>query len=222
MKRTKPLVDGEVYHIFNRSIGNYRIFNNDTEYSQMLLAVMFYKIEHPPAKLSYFLNRKENQAVDINQLIHTLNHDQDKLIDIVAYCLMPTHTHFILKQLKTNGISIFMGNIQNSFSHFFNMHHHRKGPLWESKFKNIVVENDNQLLHLTRYIHLNPTSAGLVKKPEKWKFSSYLEYLNKLSETNQILSYDNLLEIKPSNYQKFVNDRKDYQQKLSIIKKLIL
>lgn len=133
---------------------------------------------------------------------------------------MPTHIHLVLKQTQPAGISIFMGNILNGYTRYFNTKHHRKGPLWESKFQNVLVENDEQLLHLTRYIHLNPTSAGIVEKPQDWKFSSYNEYLNNVDYP--ICQFKDLLEFQPKKYKEFIQDRIAYQRELTIIKKQLI
>ena len=90
---------------------------------------------------------------------------------------MPTHFHLILRQNIDNGIFNFIGNLTSSYTRYFNLKHKRKGPLWESKFNNIKIENDEQLLHLTRYIHMNPTSAGIVNNQKESKWSSYNEYI---------------------------------------------
>jgi putative transposase len=79
---------------------------------------------------------------------------------------MPTHIHLVLRQLKDGGISKFMSNILNSYSRYFNIKHNRKGPLWEGRFRKVLVGSDEQLLHLTRYVHLNPVTACLVDKPK--------------------------------------------------------
>ena len=134
---------------------------------------------------------------------------------------MPTHFHLVLKQLQNNGISNYLRKILESYSTYFNTIHKRKGPLWEGKFKNVLIKTDEQLLHLTRYIHLNPTTAGIAKKPEKWKFSSYKEYLSKINNSSVICDYDGILEIKPKLYSKFVNDQILYQKELAKIKNLL-
>lgn len=135
---------------------------------------------------------------------------------------MPTHPHLILKQLTDQGVSNFMSNILNSFTRYFNTRYKRKGPLWESEFKNVLIRDDKQLLHLTRYVHLNPTSAGLVDKPEEWQFSSYNQFIDKDSARIICCNWEGTLDIKPEKYQKFVNDRISYQRSLSKIKKLII
>ncbi|OGW71290.1 MAG: hypothetical protein A2047_04340 [Omnitrophica bacterium GWA2_41_15] len=144
------------------------------------------------------------------------------MIQIICYCFMPTHIHLVLKQLKDNGISDFMMHILNSHTRYFNIKHNRKGPLWESKFKKVLVDSDEQLLHLTRYIHLNPVTACIVNKPEEWRYSSYNEYVSDGTVTDGICEYKNILDINSFSYKKFVENRISYQRELAKIKGLML
>lgn len=220
MERKIPLVNGEVYHVFTRSIVDFKVFNVHQDFERMLKLLYFFQVEKFPIKFSNFINAKSVQQIGFRNSFDSLTQDQDKIVQIIGYCLMPTHIHLILKQLKNNGISIFMGNILNGYSRYFNTLHKRKGPLWESKFQNVLVKNDEQLLHLTRYIHLNPVTALLVQRPEDWEYSSYLEYLD--PDNRKLCSLEGLMNLRPDKYQKFVNDRIDYQRELAKIKKIIL
>jgi len=209
------LVKGEIYHIFSKSIAGFEIFRKGSEYERMKSLLKYYKLEKPPLKFSIFMEIKNKK--DFFQKHLTAKRS---LVDIIAYCFMPTHFHLILKQLNENGISVFMSNILNSYTRYFNVKTKRKGPLWESRFQRILVETDEQLLHLSRYIHLNPVTAYLVGKPQDWKFSSYKEFLQEDKE--KICNYSEVLEIRPQNYKEFVNTQIDYQRKLAEIKNLFL
>jgi putative transposase len=213
-KRKDVLVIEGVYHIFTKSIAGFEIFNNNSEYSRMMEAIRYYQMKKTEVKFSQYIKLK-NKADD-NLL------DKNKLVEIIAYCLMPTHLHLILKQVREGGISIFMSNILNSHTRYFNIKHNRKGPLWESRFKSILVETDEQLLHLTRYIHLNPVTSYLVNSPEEWPASSYLEYSLKVKDGDRICNYHDMLDIKPHSYRKFVAGGASYQRELAMIKKLFL
>jgi len=213
--RRFPLVRGEVYHVFNKSIAGYRIFNNDTEFIRMKEVVSYYQWEVRETKFSRWRNTKNKGIVERNA-------KDDKLIDIIAYCVMPTHFHLILKQLKDKGISVFMSQISNSYTRYFNLKHKRKGPLWEKEFQNVLVSTDEQFLHLTRYIHLNPVTAFLADKPEDWPVSSYREFLEEVEDGEKICSFKNILDITPKQYKTFVDDRISYQRGLGKIKHLIL
>lgn len=216
--RKDLLRDGEVYHVFDRSIAEFRIFNDYSEFSRMKNIIPYYQKEMPAIKYSDFIRSAYIKRNFLNRNVNSP--DAEKLIEIIAYCIMPTHLHLILKQLKKSGISIFMNNLLNSYTRYFNTKHKRKGPLWEGPFKSVLIKSDEQLLHLTRYIHLNPVTAYLVDKPEDWIASSYLEYLGEAKE--KICKFSGILDIEPVSYRKFVEDRISYQRDLAKIKDKIL
>ena len=203
------------YHVMTKSIAGYVIFRNDTDYQRMLEMMEFYNHDGLPIRFSYYHQFKNGKLFK-----KRVNLDEyDKLVDIIAYCLMPTHLHFLLTPLKENGISIYMKNLLNSYTRYFNTRNKRKGPLWQSRFKSVLVSTDGQLLHLTRYIHLNPTSSGIVENPEDWEFSSYKEFLG---DDSGVCNFKSYLDIDPKTYKKFVESVKDYQRELSLIKHLAL
>ncbi len=213
--RKHPLVEGEIYHIYNKSISGYKIFNSYYDYSRMRQLFVYYSCVRKK-KFSEW-EREKRKKKKLNERLGI----EEKFVDIIAYCIMPTHIHLILKQKKEKGISIFMSQISNSYAKYFNLKHKRKGPLWEGEFKNILISNEEQLLHLTRYIHLNPVTAGLVEKPQDWEFSSYREYLNEIKD-ERICDFKELLDIDPVSYKKFTEDRISYQKELAKIKHLLL
>lgn len=209
--RKVPLAAEEVYHIYNKSIAGFKIFNNDCEYSRMIELICFYMMEELPCKFSLYKTLRNCK----------LNHSK-RIVDIVAYCLMPTHIHIVLKQNMNGAAEKFMRLISQGYSQYFNMKHKRKGPLWEGRFKNVLIKDDEQLLHLTRYVHLNPVTAFLVNNPCDWKYSSYNEYMGETTSDKRLCNFCNLLTIDPISYKKFVLDRIDYQKQLAIIKEMVL
>ena len=98
-------------------------------------------------------------------------------IAIIAYCLMPNHYHFLLRQDGEATVSDFMQAVFNSYTKAFNKMYARTGTLFEERFRAIAVQKYEYLLHLCRYIHRNPLNAGLVKHPAEWPFSNYLEWV---------------------------------------------
>lgn len=213
--RKEDLVNGETYHIYTRSIVKYIVFNDENEYNRMFQLFNCVRYKNFTNKLSRFT--KFPQSLQ-NDILNQLRKEGDLLVDIISFCIMPTHIHIALKQISDSGISKFMSRVLNGYSRYFNTKHARTGPLWSSRFKSVLVDRQEQLLHLTRYIHLNPTSAGLVNKPEEWRYSSYGEYIHPNNVDTKICNYRDLIDLEPIHYQNFVNDRKDYKQNLSIIK----
>lgn len=214
--RKIPLRNGQCYHIFTRSISKYVIFNNAREYDRIIQLINIQRFIDFDLPYSKFDRMKDESKF---ALAESLKLTSKTYVDIITYCLMPTHIHLLLKQNINNGITKYMAKVLNSYSKYFNTKHKRKGPLFSDRFKNVLVDEDEQLLHLTRYIHLNPISAGIIKNPDEWNYSSYDEYIN--SKEN-ICKYKNILDIEPEEYKKFVLDHKNYQKNLSLIKNILI
>lgn len=109
-----------------------------------------------------------------------------------------------------------MANFSNSYTKYFNTKYQRVGPLLQGIFKAVHVESDEQLIHLSRYIHLNPVS-GFIVRPEElasYQWSSYPGYLKNLDEgAKAVMDFFK----SPKDYQKFVLDQVDYAKKLKEI-----
>ena len=212
-----PLLEGNIYHVFTRSIAGFEIFRSNLDYERMGALLKYYQIVNPALRFSVFVELKNKEKLYQND-----NIAKENLVGVIAYCCMPTHVHLILKQIKKGGISIFMSNVLNSYTRYFNIKMNRKGPLWESRFKSVMVTTDEQLLHLTRYIHLNPTTANLLNEPHDWDFSSYREFLDEVQEEEKVCNYSKSLNIDTEEYKEFVSSRIDIQQELARIKELCL
>lgn len=201
MLRKTPLVPGEVYHLMNKSIAGFKIFNSDFDYLRMKQQIMYYNLAGPLPKFSRMMRLPEIQSQGLDQYLNDMyaNHPQH-LVQIVSFCLMPTHIHLLVKEITPNGASTFIGNVLNSYARFFNTKYHRLGPLWVGRFKNVLIENDEQMLHCTRYQHLNPVKDHLVQSPRDWVYSSYHEYIGQQLSGQRICNFEGLLDVDPKEY----------------------
>jgi putative transposase len=221
-RRKTPLINGQTYHIYNKGINSQPLFTNKWEYKRALLAINFYKYGFQDFKLSDFLTLSKNKQKDI---LAEAESDNNDLVKILSFCLMPNHFHLLVRQEKESGISMFMKRFQSSYCHYFNNRQKRKGTVFMGPFKAVLIETEEQLLHISRYIHLNPYSASLVKEIfelEIYPWSSYKEYLspgeNNISDSKDVLSYFG----STNKYRDFVSDHADYQRTLERIKHLII
>jgi putative transposase len=89
-----------------------------------------------------------------------------------AYCLMTNHYHLLVETPQPN-LSRGMQHLNGVYTQWFNREHSRAGHLLQGRFKSIVVEKENYLLELARYIVLNPVRAKLVRSARDWRWSSY-------------------------------------------------
>ena len=214
--RKIPLVNDGIYHVFSKSIAKYVIFRMDDEYDRMKALLSYYNVRKPAVSFSSFLLLRDKE-----KFYQRYRSSEEQIVKIIAYCFMPTHIHLILKQITEDGISIFMQNILNSYTRYFNTNTKRKGPLWESRFKNVMVNTDEQLMHLTRYVHLNPVTAYLTDNPTKWKYSSMNEFTGRIKAENNICEFSDLMEVDFEKYIEFVNNRINEQRELAICKDLL-
>ncbi|HLF19407.1 MAG TPA: transposase, partial [Bacteroidota bacterium] len=100
-------------------------------------------------------------------------------IAVIAYCLMPNHYHFLLRQEVATRIDELMQSVFTGYVKAFNKAHKRSGTLFEGPFQAKHVKHQDYLLHLCRYIHRNPIDASLVRNIEEWEFSNYHEWIGK-------------------------------------------
>ena len=98
-------------------------------------------------------------------------------VQVIAYCLMPNHYHFLIRQDGEVPVSRWIQTVFNGYAQAFNKENNRKGTLFESRCQIKLIDKEAWLLHLVRYIHLNPVQAGLVFDAKDWPYSNYLEWI---------------------------------------------
>jgi putative transposase len=91
---------------------------------------------------------------------------------MLAYCLMGDHYHFVLHTRQAN-LSVLMRHINGIYTQAYNRRHNKAGPVFQGRFKAILVDRDAYLLDVCRYVELNPVRAGNKRKPHTWAWSSY-------------------------------------------------
>lgn len=218
--RLTPLVNNQIYHVFNRGIDHRPTFIDRLELKRSMTTIDFYRFANPPMKLSKFLQLSNEERERISREIKSRD---EKLVEILAFCLMPNHFHFVVKQLYEKGISKFLANFQNSYTRYFNTKRERNGPLFLDQFKGVRIETDEQLLHVSRYVHLNPLTSYVVKDFEellRYPWSSFGEYINNKSSICEISTILGFFK-SPKEYQTFVKDNANYQRELDKIKHLL-
>lgn len=220
--RIIPLVNNEIYHVINKGVASQPTFNNWRDYNRAIETMVYYQNLQTPQRFSLFLLQARKQREEI---LSRLLAKKEFLVELISYCFMPNHFHFLLKQIADGGISKFLSDFTNSYTRYFNTKTKREGPLFKGKFRAVRIETEEQLLHVCRYIHLNPYSSYIVKslkELEKYPYSSLPEYLGEA--TRDFCQKKIILENFKTkvDYKKFVFDQADYQRSLEACKHLYL
>jgi putative transposase len=95
----------------------------------------------------------------------------------VAYCLMPNHYHFLIRQDADISAGLLPQYLFNSYTKAYNHSYDHSGTLFEGHYHSLPIETHSHLLHLCRYIHANPVKDGIVNDLEDWPYSNYLEWI---------------------------------------------
>ena len=213
--RRDIFVNGGIYHIFSKTIDRKIIFNNNDLCSEFLNTASYYQSQTSNIRYSRYKENVLNEEVN-------LIYNKSPKVYILSYCLMPNHYHLLIKQKQEGGVIRFMANLLNSFTHYYNYINKRKGSLFLTPFRSRKIVSDEQLIHTSRYIHLNPYSAGIVRSYQElidYPYSSLKEYVK--DEKEGICNTDSILKMFNNNkdrYKDFVLGNAEHQRTLEYIK----
>lgn len=169
---TKIYVSNSYYHVYNRGVEKRVIFQDEQDYSVFLSYLKTYLSQKDKKSLQAILNSDESSPKDKDQSLKQLrlkNYSND--LELLCYALLPNHFHLLIRQ-KGIVLNNFTNSLGTRYAMYFNRKYKRKGVLFQDVYKAVLVESDEQLLHLSRYIHLNPTKALHISS-SRWKESIF-------------------------------------------------
>ena len=216
-KRFEHFYKGGFYHLFNKTVDHRQVFNENGTIALFKKILLYYNLGLSNDSYSEFKRYKKNQ-----KLLSKTN--VNRFLNCLAYCFMPNHFHFLVRQNTDESLSKIIRQVLISFTRTYNQFSNRRGPLFLPHFKAVEILNENQLIHVSRYIHLNPYSSGKINnlaEISSCNLSSMPIYLgtpDNLCETEIILG---IFGNNRQSYQTFVLDQAKYQHQLEIIKKSI-
>lgn len=207
----KIYVENGYYHIYNRGVEKREIFLDEQD---CIVFLYYLKMYLSPIEE---LEKESVADIRVNRFI-PLNLSSE--VDLLAFTLMPNHIHLFIKQSTKDGIIKLMRRATTSYVMYFNKKYKRVGCLFQNTYKAAIIDSEIYLLHLSRYIHLNP--SNIIFKINFKEFSSYPYYLG----------YKNASWVKPQeilnffrsaqsmslrdvlSYQSFVEDYKDSSEEI--------
>jgi putative transposase len=136
-------VGGEIYHCLNRAVARQQIFNSPDDY-HLFLSIL-------------------EEVYDV------------AAVDILAFAIMPNHWHLVLRPRQDGGLADFMKRLTVTHTQRYRVATKTvgQGPVYQGRYKSFLIQEDEHLLTVLRYVERNPVAAHLVKSPADWQFGSY-------------------------------------------------
>ncbi len=209
MERPTALATGEIYHVFNRGAHKLPIFHDEWDYRRFQILLLL---------------ANSTERVDVGNLLTKYQgpslvnlFDQEspieRLVDILAYSLLPNHFHIVLRQKLDTGVTAFMRKLATGYSMYFNLKHNHSGTLFQGRFKSSHIDSDPYFNWIFAYVHLNPVSVTEPEWKEKglndtlrtkdflgsYAFSSYYDYYIGARAERSILAADEAAQYVESN-----------------------
>ncbi len=173
---TKMYVEDGYYHIYNRGVEKRKIFLNDQDYGVFINYLKEYLSPKDKMELLKSADKPNISSKERARIISKLRlKNYHSEITLLAYCLMPNHFHLFLKQKTPDAIDRLMSSLCTRYTMYFNRNHNRVGPLYQGVYKAVLMTNEAQFLHITRYMHYQ--TLGDSSKTGQSYPSSYPEYL---------------------------------------------
>lgn len=192
--RIKQYVDESYYHVYNRGVDKKVIFKDKDDYAVFLNLLKRYLDDKPS---------KDSSGREYEWLYHE--------IELLAFCLLPNHYHLLLYAKDASAMTRLLRGVATSYSIYFNKKYKRVGPLFQDRFKASWILRDNYLVHISRYIHLNP------KQWRTWGFSSLPYFIGKNNAA--WVRPQRLIDLfEGEDYLAFVSDYESYKNELDELK----
>ncbi len=181
---------GGIYHIINRGVEKRTIFLKSQDYSRFILGLEFFN-DHNAINLWELVTKA---ARDNKSLFEERRRSRQPIVELMAFALMPNHYHLIVREITDGGTSLFMRKM-GGYSMYFNKQYDRVGPLFQSRFKAVHIQDDTQLNIVFLYVHTNPVELkepmwkerkvqnfkGAIDWLEEYRWSSYHDYMKKFT-----------------------------------------
>lgn len=185
------------YHVYSRGSNKEPIFTCENDYYIFISLLKRYLSDKP--------------AISPSRTTYPWYHQN---VTLLAYCLMPNHIHLFIRQNKSDSMAKFMRSLMTSYSMYFNKSHNHIGPVFQSRYRAVLVDKEAYYQHISRYIHMNP-SKWLNYEHSSLKYYQTNEPSPAWLDTEEILSQFNN---KPEEYIEFLSSYSESKSEIEELK----
>lgn len=177
--RNVKIAPGEYYHLYNRGVQKQEIFFDERDYVRFLFLILYFQSLHSVTNVGLHTSNFIKHSV-----FNISKKQREKIISerrvaLASFCLMPNHFHLLVYEKDPGGIARYMQRILNAYTKYINTRYKKSGHLFQGPYQAVHVGSNEQLLHLSSYIHRNPRELTHWKnREERYPWSSYQDYIS--------------------------------------------
>ncbi len=187
--RYQNFAEKEYYHLYARGIE--KIFIDKEDYSRFIFLVTHLQSPTKIHNVSWYAKnfvKKDSFGISSKKAEELL---KNRSLELISFVLMPNHFHLLVYNIEEALPSVYMHRILTSYSKYYNAKYKKKGHVFDGPFGAVHIKDNTQLLHLSAYIHKNPTSINGIDL-EKYEWSSYPDYIG-INRWENLLKTDHIL-----------------------------
>jgi len=177
MTLQRSLAPGEYYHVFNRGAHKFGIFREKSDMQRFLFEILYFQSPTPiknVSRLACSFSPQEGFAVPDEHIERII---EKRSTELVAFCIMPNHFHLLLRETGESSIGRYMQRVLEGYTRFFHTKYKSSGHVFQGTYRSVHVKDDDQLMHLSAYIHRNPRELAAWKgKEEQYPWSSLQDF----------------------------------------------
>jgi len=195
--RKQQFANNEIYHVATRGLDDNLLFKDMDDYYRGIFSLYeFNTLKSITIRGRRKVRKRIKDSLQTQKPIRdpiSVVDTRDKIVDILAFCLMPNHIHLLLRQLKDGGLIKFMQKFGAGFAGYFNKKYSRKGHVFQNRFLPVLIKDERQLMVASTYVHTNPVALiephwkengvsdadKAIEFLENYKWSSYQDYIGK-------------------------------------------
>ncbi len=147
-----------IYHVYNRGVRKDVLFHNQKDYSRFLLLLLALQFKTSLNKTDR-LNDKFVKDLNIKDL-ELDTEGKSRSVELISFCIMPNHFHIMVNQLVENGLAKYMQKVLTAYTMYYNKKYDKTGHVFQGKYKSVFIEDDEQLVYASIYIHKNPNDIN--------------------------------------------------------------
>ncbi|OHB25328.1 MAG: hypothetical protein A2542_01840 [Parcubacteria group bacterium RIFOXYD2_FULL_52_8] len=176
--RDLEFANDEFYHVYNHAVGGEGLVLDQEDSLRWLQSLREFNRIEPIGSMYEHTRERKRPLGKFGHRVSKFGNGEEKLVDIICYCLNPNHFHLLLKQRVDNGIEHLLHRHSMGYSKYVNNKYKRRGTLYEGRFKAKLIEDNDYLLYTSAYVNLNDRVHRIGKAGSKLVRSSWGEYKN--------------------------------------------